>query len=289
MKIISLRDYPKRLLQYTQEYSFSTRPRFYNDLVHQTHLATTDFHAVVSPNDSTLYSDAWIKGNVYVFSPRQEDVKRYILLSVLDKEGNVLWSQNGGNVYIPETCGGEWFTVRIFCNGSLEDLKRARDIQKQIRLMSLHPIPYQGLISEQYPWARFNPFPIPLDLTSVTSGNAWVFTREVGSACANAFTRAFVCQYIFGGNRLQDTLYFFQWVFKPCTGHLKVNPPLKEYGFWSLSFYTLQGFFSNDLPKSIHSYDQSSTTFHLNVPCMIVFRVYDPKDINWIPSRISWI
>jgi hypothetical protein len=281
-------EYPHTLVSATREYSYLTRPRFYNSLVHQRQLASEGFRAVVAPNDSTLYSDAWIVGGVTLFAPLEKHIQRYILLSMLDDQGNVLWSAHGGNWDFPADFGGVWLTIRIFSTGTHDDLQRVHKIQETIHLEGSN-IPYSGPVSSVPPVCRVPGPLIPLTHTSVRCTNGWYHTPEVGSVCANPYTRAFVCKHIFAGNRQEDTLYFFQWLQPGEYVFALGDPQTRQYGFWSLSFYTHEGFFSKDLPQPLHSYDNKTSKHLYAVPLstMVVFRVYAPSDVNWLPPRGS--
>lgn len=285
--------YPRQLTLATREFSFTQRPLLLNHLVHQRELAGPGFRSIVSPNDSTLYSDAWLTEDMVdvSFTPLH---KRYVLLSVLDQEGNVIWSQSSYGSPIVKKIQGYWFISRVFCAGA-GDLKGAWQTQDQIQLRGKF-CRYEGPINLELPPQRIrNPLQmlgIPFSMI-FPSRNDWLRLDHVGESTAGCVTRAFLAQLIFAGNQSRDTLYFFRPVqaklwyrLSLCTQPQDVN----SGGFWSLSFYNENGFFVPHETKARHSYPHCPTRVQFQVPDEVhhvIFRVYVPLKSEWWPENLE--
>lgn len=138
--------YPLVLMSITRDHDFLLRPekvRSYNTLEHQRTLTGTAFESVVAPNDSLLYSSAWVKLPITVRCPPV--TTRYVLFSLLDAYGNILWRKSAPftegweqKLEAKDNANATWFIIRIFSNGESDDLNAAHDLQDTISLEGEH-------------------------------------------------------------------------------------------------------------------------------------------------------
>lgn len=138
--------YPIVLMNITREYDFAKREnKAFNVLLHQRETPDSKFESISVPNDNLLYSTAWVKLPFTITIPAVKN--RYILLSLLDWFGNILWRQDSPLETTKEDnytmtfekssfLNAVWFIIRIFCDGSEMDLEKVYQLQDKIVLTS---------------------------------------------------------------------------------------------------------------------------------------------------------
>lgn len=129
--------YPLVLMSITRDHDFLSRPekaRFYNNLQHQRTITGSAFESVVAPNDALLYSSAWIKMPITIRCPAV--TQRYVLFSLLDAYGNILWRKAAPfsegweqKFEAKDFVNATWLIVRIFSTGDTEDINSVHDLQ----------------------------------------------------------------------------------------------------------------------------------------------------------------
>lgn len=132
--------YPLVLMNITRSYDLGRRQnKAFNVLIHE-EKSSIDFEAIPAVNDAFLHSIAWVQLPFHIDMPATTD--RYILYSLLDWFGNVIWRQSTPledplrfTFEKAKYPNAVWFIARTFYNSSSpEDVEAAHAFIEQMQL-----------------------------------------------------------------------------------------------------------------------------------------------------------